>query len=62
MARPDGAEAGIRLRENWSAISGARARAEAGVPLDEFTRVARDLNARRVIGRFSTFLEHVKPT
>lgn len=36
--------------------------AEAGVPLDEFLRVARDLNARGVIGRFSTFLEHVKPS
>ncbi|MEO9170024.1 MAG: Lrp/AsnC family transcriptional regulator [Candidatus Baltobacteraceae bacterium] len=35
--------------------------AEAGVALEEFSRVARDLNARRVIGRFSTFLEHVKP-
>ncbi len=34
--------------------------AEAGVALDEFCRVAEDLNARRVIGRFSTFLEHVK--
>lgn len=34
---------------------------EAGVSLDEFFRVAEDLNARRVVGRFSTFLEHVKP-
>ena len=34
---------------------------EAGVPLDEFYRVAQSLNDRRVIGRFSTFLEHVKP-
>jgi AsnC-like ligand binding domain len=34
--------------------------AEAGVSLDEFHRVAEDLNGRRVIGRFSTFLEHVK--
>jgi DNA-binding Lrp family transcriptional regulator len=34
---------------------------EAGVPLDEFFRVAEDLNHRGVIGRFSTFLEHVKP-
>ncbi len=34
--------------------------AEAGVSPDEFCRVAEDLNARRVIGRFSTFLEHVK--
>ena len=28
--------------------------------LDEFYRVARSLNERKVIGRFSTFLEHVK--
>jgi len=33
---------------------------EANVPLDEFHRVARSLNERGVIGRFSTFLEHVK--
>ncbi|MBC5828625.1 MAG: Lrp/AsnC family transcriptional regulator [Candidatus Eremiobacteraeota bacterium] len=39
----------------------ARAR-EAGVSLHEFYRVARSLNERRVIGRFSTFLEHVKAT
>ncbi len=36
--------------------------AEAGVSLDTFLEVARSLNQRRVIGRFSTFLEHVKPT
>jgi len=35
---------------------------EAGVSLDEFCRVAEDLNRRKIIGRFSTFLEHVKPT
>ncbi len=34
---------------------------EAGVTLDEFCRVAEQLNRRKVIGRFSTFLEHVKP-
>ncbi|MGD0766925.1 MAG: Lrp/AsnC family transcriptional regulator [Tepidisphaeraceae bacterium] len=34
---------------------------QAGVSLDEFCRVAEDLNRRGVIGRFSTFLEHVKP-
>jgi hypothetical protein len=34
---------------------------EAGVSLDEFYRVARSLNERKVVGRFSTFLEHVKP-
>ena len=36
--------------------------AEAGMSLDEFVDVARSLNERRVIGRFSTFLEHVKPS
>jgi len=35
---------------------------EAGVSYDEFLRVARGLSSRRVIGRFSTFLEHVKPS
>jgi len=35
--------------------------AEAGVPIDEFFAVAENLNQRKVIGRFSTFLEHVKP-
>ena len=36
--------------------------AEAGVSLDEFLRVGQKLNERGVIGRFSTFLEHVKPS
>ncbi len=40
----------------------ARRAAEAGLSLDEFTSVARSLNERKVIGRFSTFLEHVKPS
>src|SRR5206468_6563231 len=34
---------------------------EAGVDLDTFLRVGQSLNQRGVIGRFSTFLEHVKP-
>ncbi len=34
---------------------------EAGVPLAVFYEVAEELNRRKVIGRFSTFLEHVKP-
>ncbi|HEX6096949.1 MAG TPA: Lrp/AsnC family transcriptional regulator [Thermoanaerobaculia bacterium] len=38
-----------------------RRAAEAGVPLERFYEVAESLNARGVIGRFSTFLEHVKP-
>ena len=41
----------------WS----GRAR-EAGVSLEQFLDVARSLSAREVIGRFSTFLEHVKPS
>ncbi|MDQ3697381.1 MAG: Lrp/AsnC family transcriptional regulator [Gemmatimonadota bacterium] len=40
-----------------------RARAaEAGVPFEEFLRIARGLAERGVVGRFSTFLEHVKPS
>ena len=35
---------------------------EAGLQLEEFIGVARSLSAREVIGRFSTFLEHVKPS
>ena len=35
---------------------------EAGESFDDFVRVARELSARKVIGRFSTFLEHVKPS
>jgi hypothetical protein len=34
---------------------------EAGVPLQTFLEVAEDLDQRKIIGRFSTFLEHVKP-
>ena len=34
----------------------------AGVPLARFFEVARILNEKKVIGRFSTFLEHVKPS
>ena len=32
------------------------------VPLEIFFSVAEDLNRRKIIGRFSTFLEHVKPS
>ncbi len=35
---------------------------EAGVSLAEFVRVSKELSDRGVIGRFSTFLEHVKPS
>jgi len=43
------------VRDLWA----ARAR-EAGVSLEEFYRIAEDLNRRQIVGRFSTFLEHVK--
>ncbi len=33
---------------------------EAGVPLPTFYEIAEDMNRRKIIGRFSTFLEHVK--
>lgn len=33
---------------------------DAGISLDEFHRIAESLHERGVIGRFSTFLEHVK--
>jgi DNA-binding Lrp family transcriptional regulator len=45
------------LPDPWS-----RRADEAGVSREEFVRVARSLNERGVIGRFSTFLEHVKPS
>src|SRR2546423_298945 len=35
---------------------------EADVSFEEFCQVAEELNARKIIGRFSTFLEHVKPS
>ena len=43
------------IEDIWTARA-----AEAGVSLEEFFRIAKDLDKRRVIGRFSTFLEHVK--
>src|SRR5262249_11043673 len=34
---------------------------ECGLSLDQFCEVARGLAAKKLLGRFSTFLEHVKP-
>jgi AsnC-like protein len=39
-----------------------RRAAEAGLALEEFVQIAHSLSAREIIGRFSTFLEHVKPS
>lgn len=50
-------EAHELVRDLWRARAG-----EAGVDIATFCRVASSLNERHVIGRFSTFLEHVKPT
>ena len=35
---------------------------KADMSVEEFFRVAEELSARKIIGRFSTFLEHVKPS
>ena len=43
------------IEDIWTARA-----AEAGVSLEDFYRIAKDLDKRRVVGRFSTFLEHVK--
>ncbi|MBV8516830.1 MAG: Lrp/AsnC family transcriptional regulator [Acidobacteria bacterium] len=43
-------------RDVWTARA-----IEANVPLETFFEVAEHLNRRGVVGRFSTFLEHVKP-
>ena len=49
-------EVGELERDLWR-----RRAEEAGVPLDMFHAMAEDFDRRRIIGRFSTFLEHVKP-
>jgi AsnC-like ligand binding domain len=36
--------------------------AECGLPLTTFFEIAEGLNDKKIIGRFSTFLEHVKPS
>jgi DNA-binding Lrp family transcriptional regulator len=36
--------------------------AQAGVSLEEFVRICCGLQAKKLLGRFSTFLEHVKPS
>ena len=44
------------LQENiWQARAD-----ESGVPLETFYKIADGMNRRKIIGRFSTFLEHVK--
>jgi hypothetical protein len=50
--------AGDEITENpWDGRAG-----EAGVSTEEFCSVAESLVERKLIGRFSTFLEHVKPS
>ena len=45
------------IEQPWQARAAA-----AGVTLEEFFRVAEALDEKKVIGRFSTFLEHTKPS
>lgn len=45
------------IADPWSGRAAA-----AGVTRERFCDVARSLNEKQVIGRFSTFLEHVKPS
>ena len=47
------------LDEIQTDVWSARAR-EAGLPLDDFIETARELESLGLMGRFSTFLEHVK--
>ncbi|BAM04912.1 Lrp/AsnC family transcriptional regulator [Phycisphaera mikurensis] len=53
---PEELEAALPDGSIWSARA-----AEAGERLDGFYEVAESLQRARVVGRFSTFLEHVKP-
>ncbi len=51
------------LNEDEIGLDLWRNRAEtAGIAFDDFVETARNLEARGILGRFSTFLEHVKPT
>jgi len=50
----------LQPEEICSNLWEARAR-EAAVPLEKFYEIAEDFSHRKLIGRFSTFLEHVKP-
>jgi len=50
----------LELEELGPNLWEGRAR-EAGVSLEAFCQMAEDFDRRKVIGRFSTFLEHVKP-
>jgi len=45
------------IRDIWVARA-----SESGVTLDRFYEIAASFSERRIIGRFSTFLEHVKET
>jgi hypothetical protein len=49
-------EPGELVRDLWT-----KRASEAGLGLEEFCALGEDFNRRKIIGRFSTFLEHVKP-
>jgi DNA-binding Lrp family transcriptional regulator len=51
----------LRLEE-ITADPWARRAQQADVSRDEFVRVCKSLESKKLLGRFSTFLEHVKPS
>ena len=54
-AGPDGEPNGEASSDLWAARA-----AQAGMSVEAFCAIARRLNERGLVGRFSTFLEHVK--
>ena len=62
MDGADRAETRIHAGGNSRRRPGSARAEEAGVSLEEFFAIAEDLTKRKIIGRFSTFLEHVKPS
>ena len=61
MGHAGGFEGGTDARRKCAKIHGTRAE-RAGVTHDRFYEIAEGLDEKKVIGRFSTFLEHVKPS
>ena len=60
LTRP---EAGVCARGNSRrARLGRSRRRSRAFPLETFCAIAESLAARKLVGRFSTFLEHVKPS
>jgi hypothetical protein len=50
------------LPEEITSFPWLRRASDSGISPDEFYAIARSLQKRKLLGRFSTFLEHVKPS